>query len=274
MTGGLEHGRQVLKALQMDDGFTHLEWFLTSSGEVVFGEVGARPGGAHLVDQMNYTSDIDLFREWARCVCWHHFEANAERKYNVAIIFKRARGQGRIRSITGLESFREEHGAHIVSEQLLPVGASRRNWKHTLVSDGFLIVRHADWEESKTHCVFGGGTDRDAGRHLRLARPLRARFGTDSNRSSLGRRTQKRGRCQRASKTPFSKAQRYVWSSPTSSVFFGSNPSARIRETSRSLRGVPSGQEVSNSMVTLEAGHLPASSGRARRSSSLRPYRR
>ena len=26
-------------------------------------------GGAHLVDQMNYTSDIDLFREWARAVC-------------------------------------------------------------------------------------------------------------------------------------------------------------------------------------------------------------
>jgi len=33
---------------------------------VVFGEVACRPGGACVVDQMNYTIDIDLFREWAR----------------------------------------------------------------------------------------------------------------------------------------------------------------------------------------------------------------
>jgi hypothetical protein len=50
----------------MGDGFTHMEWYLTPKGEAVFGEIGCRPGGAHLVDQMNYTCDIDLFREWAR----------------------------------------------------------------------------------------------------------------------------------------------------------------------------------------------------------------
>ena len=48
----------------------HMEWYLTDKGEVVFGEIGCRPGGAHLVDQMNFTSDIDLFREWARAVCY------------------------------------------------------------------------------------------------------------------------------------------------------------------------------------------------------------
>jgi hypothetical protein len=67
----------------MGDGFTHMEWFYKPKGEVVFGEIGCRPGGAHLVDQMNYTCDIDLFREWARVVCWHAFEARPTRKYNV-----------------------------------------------------------------------------------------------------------------------------------------------------------------------------------------------
>ena len=38
--------------------------FRSSSGS--FTTVRCRPGGAHIVDQMNYTSDIDLFREWAR----------------------------------------------------------------------------------------------------------------------------------------------------------------------------------------------------------------
>jgi hypothetical protein len=67
-----------------------------ADGEAVFGEIGCRPGGAHLVDQMNYTCDIDLFREWARVNCWGTFNAPTERKYNTAIIFKRAHGQGRI----------------------------------------------------------------------------------------------------------------------------------------------------------------------------------
>jgi hypothetical protein len=94
---GLKLGRDILKALGMQDGFTHMEWFLTPKGEAVFGEIGCRPGGAHLVDQMNYTSDIDLFREWARVACYRKFEASTARKYNVGIVFKRAQGEGRIR---------------------------------------------------------------------------------------------------------------------------------------------------------------------------------
>jgi len=145
LAAGQALGEKVLGALGMGDGFTHMEWFKKPSGEVVFGEIGCRPGGAHLVDQMNYTCDIDLFREWARAVCWHTFEAPTRRKYNVAIIFKRAKGQGRISRITGLQEFLRRHGEHVVEQQLLPVGTPRRNWKHTLVSDGFIMLRHPDW---------------------------------------------------------------------------------------------------------------------------------
>jgi len=145
---GIRLGLGVLKALQMGTGFTHMEWHRKQDGEVVFGEIGCRPGGAHIVDQMNYTSDIDLFREWARAACWKHFASSTERKYNVAIIFKRAEGQGIIRHIQGLEDFKRRFGSWICSEQLLPVGTPRRNWKHTLLSDGFLIVRHPGLEEA------------------------------------------------------------------------------------------------------------------------------
>ena len=145
LADGIRLGRHVLDALGMGSGFTHMEWFKKSDGEVVFGEIGCRPGGAHLVDQMNYTCDIDLFREWARAVCWHAFEAPTTRKYNVSIIFKRARGNGRITRITGLVEFMRRYGEHVCEERLLRPGTPRRNWKHTLVSDGFLIVRHPDW---------------------------------------------------------------------------------------------------------------------------------
>lgn len=145
---GIELGKGVLKALGMGDGFTHMEWFLKPNGEAVFGEIGCRPGGAHIVDQMNYTSDIDLFREWARVACWRSFEAPTHRKYNAAIIFKRAKGRGRITRITGLTEFMRKFGQYVVEQQLLPVGAQRRNWKNTLLSDGHILLRHPDWKRA------------------------------------------------------------------------------------------------------------------------------
>jgi len=148
LAAGIELGRKVLTALRMGDGFTHMEWFLTPKGEAVFGEIGCRPGGAHLVDQMNYTCDIDLFREWARVAAWKKFEAPTARKYNVGIIFKRAVGRGRITRIEGLGEWQREAGAWAVEEKLLPPGTPRRNWKQTLLSDGHVIVRHPDWAEA------------------------------------------------------------------------------------------------------------------------------
>jgi len=142
---GIALGRRVLSALGMGTGFTHMEWYRKDSGEVVFGEIGCRPGGAHLVDQMNFTSDIDLFVEWARAVCWHSFEADATRRYCAAIVFKRARGQGVIRQVDGLEAFIARRRAAICAMDLLGVGQRRRDWKQTLLSDGYLIVRNPDF---------------------------------------------------------------------------------------------------------------------------------
>ena len=148
LAAGVKLARNVLGALGMGDGFTHMEWFLTPKGEAIFGEIGCRPGGAHLVDQMNYTCDIDLFREWARVSCWGKFEAHTERKYNVGIVFKRAQGQGRITRIEGLGDWLRTAGNCVVEERLLRPGTHRRNWKNTLLSDGHVIVRHPEWAEA------------------------------------------------------------------------------------------------------------------------------
>jgi len=145
---GIELGRRVLRALGMGDGFTHMEWFRKPDGEAVFGEIGCRPPGAHLVDQMNYTCDIDLFREWARVACWKQFAPPTERKYNAAIVFKRALGKGRITRIEGLENYMKRYGSWVVEERLLRPGTPRRNWKQTLTSDGHILVRHPEWDEA------------------------------------------------------------------------------------------------------------------------------
>ena len=155
---GIALGRQVLRALKMGDGMTHMEWFLKPDGEVVFGEIACRPGGACVVDLMNYTGDIDLFRKWARTVCWHAFETSLERKYNVGIVFKRAKGQGRITAITGLAQFYDRYRSFIVEDTLLRPGNQRRDWKTTLLSDGYLIVRHPDWAVARD-MVIDAATD-------------------------------------------------------------------------------------------------------------------
>lgn len=145
---GVALGRAVLGALGMEDGFTHMEWYRTPSGEAVFGEIACRAGGAGLVDQMNYTCDADFYREWARVSCWGHFEADATRKYNVAMIFKRARGWGHITRIEGLHEWLRMCGPSVVEERLSRPGTPRRDWKQSQRADGHLIVRHPDWDET------------------------------------------------------------------------------------------------------------------------------
>lgn len=142
--GGREMGKQVLRALNFQTGFTHMEWFRKPSGEVVFGEIACRPPGARSVDVMNYASDTDLFAGWAEAVVKGQFTQKVERRYNAAIIYKRAQGQGQIYRMEGLQHLLAKYGEHIVLIDLLPLGSQRRNWKQTLLSDGYLIVRHPD----------------------------------------------------------------------------------------------------------------------------------
>jgi biotin carboxylase len=144
--GGRALGRDVLKALGQQTGFAHMEWFRKSDGEAVFGEIAARPPGAHTVDTMNFVSDIDLFVAWAEAVVHGTWSLEFERLYNCAIIFKRAQGHGYIRRIEGLDRIMDSFGEHIPAIELLPVGAHRRDWVKTLLSDGFVFVRHPDLE--------------------------------------------------------------------------------------------------------------------------------
>src|SRR5215212_9286953 len=142
--GGREVGRAVLRALKFDTGFTHMEWFRKPDGEVVFGEIACRPPGARSVDVMNYASDTDLFAGWAEAVVRGQFTQELERRYNAAIIFKRALGKGRLYRVDGLEHLLTKYGEHIVLIDLLPPGSPRRDWRQTLLSDGYLIIRHPD----------------------------------------------------------------------------------------------------------------------------------
>lgn len=145
---GVKMGHDVIKALGYDSGFTHMEWYRKADGEVVFGEIGARPPGAHQVEQMKYACDFDVYKAWGQAVSGQDFDLQIERRYNVATIYKRARGVGRITHMEGVDDLQRRFGEHVVWNTLLPPGTPRRDWRKTLVSDGFVMLRHPELSET------------------------------------------------------------------------------------------------------------------------------
>ena len=141
---GRAMGMKVLEALRFRDGFTHMEWFLKADGEAVFGEIGARPPGARSTDIMNFACDFDTREAWGEAAVRGALSRPVRRRYNAAMICKRASGKGRIRRIEGLDRILSSFGEWVVAVDLLPVGAERRDWKKTLLSDGWIMVRHPD----------------------------------------------------------------------------------------------------------------------------------
>jgi hypothetical protein len=141
---GVELGHGVLQALGFRTGFTHMEWFRTAKGEAVFGEIGGRPPGARLVHAMNYSCDIDLFRGWAEAACYGRLSQDTRKKYNTAMIFKRAQGEGVVREHRGLRELLARYGSEVASIELTPIGEPRRDWRKVIVGDGWIVVRHPD----------------------------------------------------------------------------------------------------------------------------------
>jgi ATP-grasp domain len=144
LQGGRQMGGEVLPALGFRSGFTHMEWYRKADGEAVFGEIGGRPPGARVVDLMNYATDGDLYVAWAEAVVLGRLSQPLERKFNSGSVFKRAKGVGRITHIEGLDDLLAEYGEHVVLVDLLPIGAPRRDWRATVISDGMIIVRHPE----------------------------------------------------------------------------------------------------------------------------------
>lgn len=134
-----ELGFAAVRALGLEDGMTHMEWFEKADGTLAVGEIAARPPGAQLLHMTGVVHDIDVYRAWARAVVDGELDAPWERRYAAGCAYVRGIGRGQISSVTGEHETHEAVGQWIVEAKLPAIGAMSND---SYEGDGYVIVRH------------------------------------------------------------------------------------------------------------------------------------
>lgn len=150
---GVELGRKVLSALGLKTGMAHMEWYRSdkNGGEAIFGEVGARAPGGRLSHGMNWSTDGDVFRVWAEALVHGRTDQAMEKRYNAALVFKRAVGGGPVVTrVDGLDRILAEHADCVPVVDLVAVGQPRRDWTQVVTGDGWMVARHMALQETLT----------------------------------------------------------------------------------------------------------------------------
>ena len=139
-------GVRAVKALGLETGFTHMEWFRRDDGSLAIGEIAARPPGAHIVLANSYAHDTDMYRAWARAVVDDAFDGPWDRKYSVGVAYLRGTGQGRVTRVTGVDEVNRRMGRLVVDSHLPSPGTPRSD---SYEGDGYVLVRDPDTEVVK-----------------------------------------------------------------------------------------------------------------------------
>lgn len=75
-------GKNILKAFDIKERFFHIELFKSNiDGRIIALEVNMRPPGAWMTDAINFSYDVDVYKEWARMVVHNETGGPFEGKY-------------------------------------------------------------------------------------------------------------------------------------------------------------------------------------------------
>jgi len=143
-------GVKVIKALGLETGFTHMEWFRRDDGSLAIGEIAARPPGANIVLSNSFVHDADMYKAWARATVDGAYDGPYERKYAVGCAFLRGVGHGRVVSVSGVDEVNAKIGKIVVDSKLPSRGTPKSD---SYEGDGYVIVRHPDTEVVKQAMV-------------------------------------------------------------------------------------------------------------------------
>jgi len=130
----------ALRALGLQTGLTHLEWFRRPDDSIAVSEVAVRPPGGQITSMLCYVHDFDLYSAWAQLMVHGSF-APPQRSWSAGTVFLRGQGTGRVRAVHGLDTLPPEVSSLVVESRLPEPGQlSSASYE----GDGYVIVRHPD----------------------------------------------------------------------------------------------------------------------------------
>jgi biotin carboxylase len=133
-----EIGFAAIRALGLEDGMTHMEWYEKADGSIAVGEIAARPPGPQLCQMTGLVNDVDVYRAWARAVVDGELDAPWERKYAAGTAFIRGVGRGRVAAVTGIRQTHAAIAPYLVEAKLPTIGAPKGDGYE---GDGYVVVR-------------------------------------------------------------------------------------------------------------------------------------
>jgi len=130
----------ALRALGLDTGMTHMEWFRRPGGGIAISEVAARPPGAQFTTLLSYACNCDFYRAWPQLMVYEEFKP-PRRTHSAGAAYLRGMGQGRVRAVYGVAQAQRELGALVVEARLPRAGEAQSSGYE---GAGFIIVRHPE----------------------------------------------------------------------------------------------------------------------------------
>ena len=130
----------ALRALGLQTGLTHMEWFRRPDGSVAVSEVGARPPGAQITSMLCYAHDFDLYRAWAELMVDGTFEPPL-RQWSTGTVYLRGQGAGHVTGVHGLDRLPAAVTDLVVDSRLPSPGQPSSG---SYEGDGYLTVRDRD----------------------------------------------------------------------------------------------------------------------------------
>ena len=129
-----------VRALGLETGLSHMEWFRLQNNRIAISEVGARPPGAQFTSLLSYAHDMDFYRAWPKLMVFDEFDV-PQRRYAAGAAYIRGQGRGRIRRIHGLGEAQRRFGSLVVEAKLPQEGQAP---SESYEGDGYIIVRHPE----------------------------------------------------------------------------------------------------------------------------------
>jgi len=91
-----EINQRLIRGFGLSLGITHGEYYLTPSGDVYLGEIGARPPGGSILPTIEVATGVDMVRTWALAELAPTFVAPRSRPGEASTRFLASRAHGRL----------------------------------------------------------------------------------------------------------------------------------------------------------------------------------